>query len=174
MNTSASLSPKYQYWEVFPLMTLFFGVILVVTLEASSNPELWMDLPPGLSLLCLALIGRYQQGSWLAPGAFFSLAWFLLVWIPLLLVPEVEVSAWALWWIALSTAFAFVGTVIGMALGKGQRSGRIQPPPSVAWPRLQLAIVVFTAMGLLAVFLLLRVGGISFEVFFSLDRIAQV
>jgi oligosaccharide repeat unit polymerase len=39
---------------------------------------------------------------------------------------------------------------------------------------LPVSIVIFTAIGLVAVLLLLRVGGIAFDVFFSLDRIAQV
>jgi oligosaccharide repeat unit polymerase len=155
-------------------LLFFFGAIMVFVLEASSNPNLWMDLPPGLFVLCLAIVGRYQQGSWLAPGAFFCLAWFLLVWIPLLVAPEVQVSAWALWWIWSSMVFAYLGTVIGIALGKGRQPARVEPSPPFAWPGLPLSIVIFTAIGFVAVFLLLRVEGIAFGVFFSLDRIAQV
>jgi oligosaccharide repeat unit polymerase len=69
---------------------------------------------PTAFLAVLAAVARLRLGSWVAPGAFFSLVWLGQV-ILSFVIPDYPVWPGTLWWIALSCFVFLLGALLGKA-----------------------------------------------------------
>lgn len=73
-----------------------------------------------VAVAAVALLGRLTFRTWLHPGAFFALVWlFLLAFslsAPLFGQEQLPVWEGAIWWIALTLACVYAGSVLGMRM----------------------------------------------------------
>ena len=129
------------------------------------------NLIPALVLVSLALLARRTLGSWLSPGAFFSVFWSVAVWVPLAFAPDSLVAASGMWWIVASCVSVYVGSAAGVALVGSNPAGS---PISRRWPGLRLAIVGLSIAGFGAALDVLASRGYSYTVFFSPTSLAHV
>ena len=131
---------------------------------------------PALLLIFLAVFARVQQGSWLAPGAFFALIWSIFVFAPLILAPDFYMWSGAIWWI-LFVAFA---VYVGSILGSGRGFSKLIPYFSrdktnkLKFPWIRKIIFICTLLGLGAVIITLHSRGYNIFSLFSLDSIQQM
>jgi oligosaccharide repeat unit polymerase len=65
-------------------------------------------------LILGAIWARIDQGSWFAPGAFFSLVWVVYVMLPLVVAPDLEVWPGVIVAIGIATFVLYTGTVMGV------------------------------------------------------------
>jgi len=79
---------------------------------------------PTVFLLLLTAAARISQGSWAAPGAFFTLFWVVLV-ILSYVVPEYPVWAGSLWWIVATCFTFYVGSLTLIAYKARRRGVRV-------------------------------------------------
>lgn len=125
--------------------------------------EQWMfAVFPGGLLGVLAMIARFQQGSWLAPGAFFSLFWTVAVAYPLLL-SDYKITQGVLLWI-LAMVFAFY---IGSSIGDGSllKSARYNARSYNYYtqiPFISCIIIVCAVLGILSSVINVLTFGYSF------------
>jgi oligosaccharide repeat unit polymerase len=176
VETSASLIRTNEYWRIFAVGTVVVVVAALLLFELDANPTLLAVMPPAISLLAVAIVSRQKQGSWLAPGAFFALAWSGFVWLPLLVAGELAVSPWAVWWIVGSAAAVSLGAQFGISAGTRADRNRAQRggPRNFRAPAPEALIVLCTIIGAVAVLLLLRTKGLGFSVFLSSDSLNQI
>src|SRR5439155_427721 len=108
----------------------------------------------------LAFLIRFQQGSWLAPSAFFSLVWAVLVWLALGLASDVPLSALALWWIVLSVVAVWIGGAFATGVTKrtGQGSETVSLAAGVAAVLTTKATLLFCLVIMAGSFLASRVA----------------
>lgn len=79
----------------------------------------WLCCWPPVALLgILAAMLRSTQGSWLAPGAAWSVLWFCATAFPLVLAPEYPVNSVAIWVIFICCFFVAFGSLCGDRLGR--------------------------------------------------------
>jgi hypothetical protein len=132
----------------------------------------WGALPPLLLLPCLAWFARRQQGSWLAPGAFFALAWALLPWMAILVAPDFYVWPPALWVIVIGSVAVVVGAIVGESLWAGGPVVAAAGPPAL--PGLRFLALAGAALGVIGVLILLRSLGQSPLIYFSPTQLAEL
>jgi oligosaccharide repeat unit polymerase len=145
--------------------------LLVLSLSLANT---WLgDLAPFVVAVGLALLIRRQQGSWLAPGAFFALAWCVLAGLPLLILPDAAVWPPAIWWIVTSMIAVYLGSLWGQS---GVKPPRI-PIPNTASRftsrELEWLILGLTLVGFVAVGALLVDRGLGPDVFLSIHKLAR-
>src|SRR5689334_14039277 len=78
-------------------------------------------------LALLAVIGRLWWGTWLAPGALFTLYWTLAILGPLVLAPENPVAVGPVLWIVAAGVSVFVGALIGGSPGRAAPAAPFAP-----------------------------------------------
>lgn len=90
--------------------------------------ESWLlAIIPALLILFLALFIRAASGSWLMPGAIFSLFWAIMVFLPLLIAPDYEVAAGSVWSILAACFAVYAGTLVagsGLLVGRSMTTGK--------------------------------------------------
>ena len=69
-------------------------------------------------LILVAVWARIDQGSWFAPGAFFSLVWVVYVFVPLVFAPDLEVWPGVIVAITVATFVVYAGSVVGVGGGR--------------------------------------------------------
>jgi len=77
-----------------------------------------------LFLAIFALFARVQQGSWLAPGAFFALYWSAFVILSLFAVQDFNVAPAGILWILFAVFTVYTGTMLGSG---GMLFKRVRP-----------------------------------------------
>ena len=133
----------------------------------------------GLLLLAFALFARIQQGSWLAPGAFFALYWAAFVILALVVAPDFDVRPEGLLWILFSIFVVYLGSIVGL----GKMLFKTVPYSmkekinnsfnyKLNFPWLSQIVVICSILGLGAmVVLILSAGqGFSLESIFKIGR----
>lgn len=71
-------------------------------------------LVSSVPLVLTAIVARIDQGSWYAPGAFFALIWTVLVYVPLVLAPDIQVWPFTLIAISIAVGVFYGGSIVGM------------------------------------------------------------
>lgn len=61
-------------------------------------------LIPAILLLILATFYRKYSGSWLEPGAYFAMVWSFYTVLPIVVKPDYQIWAGAIWWIFFSVS----------------------------------------------------------------------
>jgi oligosaccharide repeat unit polymerase len=82
-------------------------------MEITISNTWWTCILLAVPLVLIAVWARIDQGSWFAPGAFFSLIWSIYVMMPLLLAPDIEVWPGAVGAISLAVSIVYAGSVLG-------------------------------------------------------------
>src|SRR2546421_720022 len=102
-----------NYRDALLLLTFLLGFgFVAVAFTVSGQFE--ADLVAAVVLTALALVIWVQQGTWLAPAAFFGLFWAVLAWLALGFASDVAVSPAALWWIVLCVVAVWIGGCVGV------------------------------------------------------------
>jgi oligosaccharide repeat unit polymerase len=128
----------------------------------------------GLVLIAFATCMRLVAGTWLQPGAFFSLWWCFAGILPLLLAPEEPVGANAmLWLIAASIAVS-----AGAAAGNYGSKTRLNATPAPATDRELFVfgwiVVVSIALGMASNIAFIAASNISFRDLFDIQKVIVV
>ena len=162
-------------------LSLGLGILVgLLVLYLSSVAGNWLFLfTIGLLLLVFALFARVQQGSWLAPGAFFALYWAVFVLGVLIIAPDFDVRVEGLLWILFSTFAVYLGSIVGL----GKMLFRAVPYSmekkinnssncKLNFPWISQIVVICSILGLGAVVvLILSTGqGFSLESIFKIGR----
>ena len=74
----------------------------------------WVCMLLAVPLVLIAVWARIDQGSWFAPGAFFSLVWVVYVLVPLVFAPDLEVWPGVIVAISVAAFVVYAGTVMGV------------------------------------------------------------
>ncbi|MBS0170434.1 MAG: oligosaccharide repeat unit polymerase [Nitrospira sp.] len=147
------------------------------------NNTWWVCILLALPLILLAGWARIEQGSWFAPGAFFSLLWVGYSVGPLMLAPDLAVWPGALVMIWIITLIVYVGTVTG--LGQfGSASHHVKAVSRNNWPTVETfnkvgaslrnAMIFCGTLGCVAVVMLVQSGGYSIGDLLSTDAVAAM
>ncbi|MCW5793369.1 MAG: oligosaccharide repeat unit polymerase [Nitrospira sp.] len=148
---------------------------------ALNNPW-WVSMLLALPIILLAGWARIEQGSWFAPGAFFSLLWVGYSVGPLILAPDLAVWPGAFVMIWVIVLIVYVGTVTG--LGQLGRSHHVKSVSRGNWPAmatsknlgisLRSAMIFCASLGCIAVVTLVQSGGYSIGDLLSTDAVAAM
>lgn len=92
-------------------------------MEITISNTWWACMLLAVPLVLIAVWARIDQGSWFAPGAFFSLVWVVYVLIPLVFAPDLQVWPGVIVAIGIATFVVYAGTVMGVG---GIRAPSIQ------------------------------------------------
>ncbi|GAB1722138.1 MAG: oligosaccharide repeat unit polymerase [Nitrospira sp. CR1.1] len=152
-------------------------------MNVAVNNTWWICMLLAIPIVLMAGWARIEQGSWFAPGAFFSLLWVMYAVGPLMLAPDLEVWPGALVMIWTITLMVYVGTVTG--LGQfGQASHQVNMTSRNTWPArdrsnnaavsLGHATMFCGILGCIAVVALVQSGGYSIGDLLSTDAIAAM
>jgi oligosaccharide repeat unit polymerase len=140
--------------------------------------EFEADLVPATVLTALAFVIRLQQGSWVAPAAFFGLVWALLVWLALGFASDVPIGPASLWWIVLSVVALWIGTCLGVAMeNRGAHGLRTEATGEIRrlrLPGLNKLIIILSLLGCGATLVLLQSRGEGLDSLLSLERLAAL
>lgn len=139
------------------------------------NENWLLSLIIAVLLAMLALLGRAQQRSWLAPGAFFALVWSGFLLLALIGAPHYEVSVAAIAWIFASALAVYAGSLVGahgLAMPVGQHGAL--PATRFHLPWLRGILILCILLGIGSSFVLLKSGGYSLTTLLSLDMLAQI
>ncbi len=116
-----------------------------------------------LGQLLLACLFRIVGGSWFAPGAFFSLYWFVFMLYPWLLAPGYPIQASGVLWILFSSCAVCAGAVVArgyMVYYHQQRWGqRPVVVKQLVFPWLNVILLCSIFLGLCAPVYLLHSQG---------------
>ena len=115
-----------------------------------------------IAMASLAIIGRYINRTWLHPGNFFCLFWFLLTIIPILIAPENPVYPLGIWYIFCFSLAILLGSLVWSFIDPNTILGKALTVADNKLDRyaktlLQLTIV-FIILSFLGVLLLLLYG----------------
>ena len=146
--------------------------------------ESWAaSLGAGLLLALLAGCARHYAGSWLEPGAFFSLVWSFYVLVPLVFAPSYVVWPGGVMWIVTS-AFAIccgswlVGGDRRKKLAGVRHPGTISPvfrtgfPPLGRW--LKPLLLFSVCCGLMYSFVAMEEMGLNPATLFSVEGLVAI
>jgi len=168
-------------------LSLCFGILIGLSVLCLSNiAGNWLFLfTIGLFLFGFSLFIRIQQGSWLAPGAFFALYWAVFVILALVVAPDFDVRPEGLLWILFSIFAVYIGSVIG--LGKmlfkaippsGQTRiknlSTYRKPNNLNFPWLKQLVILCSILGLGAIIVLVLSTGRDLLSLLSLESISQI
>lgn len=153
---------------------------------------LWIDplkndsfsLIPLLMLILLAIFARIQQGSWLAPGAFFASVWSIFIFSSFFGAIDYDLHPASLWWILCCSTVVYVGSLLGSGVGMNrfvpnrssqQLSGRVYGKGTDALLHgLSGMVLVCTISAFIAVGILIESRGLGILSLSSLDMIVQM
>jgi len=122
-----------------------------------------MGLIPPLTVLGVtALIARRIHHTWLNPGAFFSLTWFLFCLAPVLFAMEFEVKPYGVWVITAIAVSVTLGSLVGLTINEGSE---VHPNKERSLETIQTVIPVFIFVLSLASLL-----GVVLLYFFGISR----
>jgi len=134
-----------------------------------------LSLIIGLFLAMLAVFGRVQLRSWLAPGAFFALVWSGFTLLALVGAPHYEVSAAAIGWIFASVLAVYAGSLVGAyGLVISTRQREALPATHFHFPCLHRILILCILLGIGSSFVLMKSSGYSLTGLLSLDTLAKV
>ncbi|MFQ6678518.1 MAG: O-antigen polymerase [Fidelibacterota bacterium] len=117
-----------------------------------------------------SLVMRKIYKSWFAPGAFFPLAWFFFILIPMIFAPEFPFYFFGLWVItAMAIAFA-AGSLLGYNEEENleNKKSEMVKPISGYKSIISYSTLTMTGLSFLGVILLLRFSMEKFQMNFSL------
>jgi len=139
--------------------------------------ESWVfSIIPTFLLLGLAWFARRQFGSWLYPGAFFSLFWFVALLAPLVLAPDFDFWPGAAWWILLFSWIVYVGASFGHGFRDLNTAPAARDMPTrmyhMRWGKQML--VLFALLGLIGVQIIISARGVPLWGLFSPTVVAQI
>ena len=77
-----------------------------------------------IAMAALAITGRIFYKTWLQPGSFFSLFWFLLTLIPLIISPENPVYPLGIWYIFSFSLAVLLGSLNWALINPNTRLGK--------------------------------------------------
>src|SRR5688500_17404586 len=83
-------------------------------MEITISSTWWACMVLTVPLILGAIWARIDQGSWFAPGAFFSLVWVVYVMLPLVVAPDLEAWPGVIVAIGIATFVLYTGTVMGV------------------------------------------------------------
>jgi len=136
-----------------------------------------------LLFLTFLLFIRIQQGTWFAPGAFFTLCWFIFTFVPLLFIPESDIWLPSILWIMASAFAVYIGSIIGSGTGLSRAITRLKKDSAsqdhlsetrkLYFPWHTQLTIIFTGLSFLAIVFLLWSAGNSLSVFTSLSSLSQ-
>jgi oligosaccharide repeat unit polymerase len=122
-----------------------------------------LSLVPALLLLLLALVARRQFGSWISPGAFFSLYWAVALLCCLLLAPDFQLWPGATWYVLLVAYAFYYGFYLTWKYareGEGPSGAAGRPGASMApFHGVEAVILVCCLFGLISAYLLITRAG---------------
>lgn len=121
----------------------------------------------------LVFFARVQQGSWLAPGAFFALLWFIYLLLPLLFAPDYPAWWGSYLWVAVSVFSLFVGSTVGMDNFKLTTREKIKKTSLVFWGA-KTIIILSSLIGFLALFLTMVSRGFGWSSFSSIELLSEM
>lgn len=169
---------------VFKNISLLLGLGILVNLLVSYLVSVtgdWLFLfIIGLLLLVFALFARIQQGSWLAPGAFFALYWAVFVLLALIILPDSSIQTKGILWILFVVFAVYMGSIIGSSrmLSKMVPSSTEKQPLhqkyNLSLPWLGQITFLCSILGLGAVIVLLLSAGQGFSSLFSFESMSQI
>jgi len=139
----------------------------------------------GLLLLAFALFARVQQGSWLAPGAFFALYWAVFVLLTLIIAPDFDVRPEGLLWILFSVFAVYIGSVIGLGkmlfktVPSSERQTKIKNlstyrKSNLNFPWLKQLVFLCSILGFGGVIILVLSAGFDISSLFSIESISKM
>lgn len=130
---------------------------------------------PALALLFLSIFARFQSGSWLFPGAFFSLVWSGAVFIPLVLAPDFTVLAMGVTWIFASCFAVYVGCILGTGgLSRKKLFNKKVPTEVLSLPYINEIIIICILLGFCSNYLIISSKGYSLIDLFSLNSLVNM
>ena len=99
---------------------------------------------PLFALVCMAIVARFYQRSWLAPSAFAPLIWSIYILVPLSIAPAYKVSGLSVWIIVFLISCVQLGAMFG------EKRGFLLESPADPKPRFSkkqiLLFVVFLSV----------------------------
>jgi oligosaccharide repeat unit polymerase len=101
-----------------------------------------------LTLVAFAALMRAATGTWLQPGAFFSLMWCFAGIVPLVLAPQERVEPNAVFWLLAASIAMSAGAVIGNGGIKTRRLARPAPATDRELAIFGVILVVSLALGI--------------------------
>lgn len=154
-------------------------------MEVAISNSWWACMLLAVPLVLVAVWARIDQGSWFAPGAFFSLVWVVNVLVLLLLAPDQDVWPGVIAVVWIATVVVYVGSIMGVGGIRVpnllvQRVVRIEKDAniteSINTPIVSSALgngtIFFGLMGCMAVIALIKSEGYGIEDLFSVDAVA--
>lgn len=107
---------------------------------------------PAVALIVFTFFARFQQRSWLAPGAFNAMYFSFIVGMTVFL--EVyKLWPWALWWIFFGVVLFYLGNLAGEGYAASDEK-KARPPEELRHRWLHVAIPISAALGISQIFLL--------------------
>ena len=127
-------------------------------------------------IVAVAFFARFNEGSWLSPGAFFAMLWSLYILCALFFIEDFDTLSGALLWIFLSCGAIHVGCLFGRGLTdrKGRTSNVIGSTNLADFPNLKKFLLFFTLIGLIEICFIFYKTGFSMTTFLSLESISEV
>lgn len=132
--------------------------------------EIFFLVIPLVFLVILVFLFRLYQGSWFAPGTFFLFFWGMVIFASLILAPDYQVSAWAIWWITVS-CFCFA---VGSLFGTPFKSNSQKKQGEFKLPGLSFVILFCISLGLISILIEITASGYELSDFLTLKSIAKM
>ena len=127
-------------------------------------------------IITVAFFARFNEGSWLSPGAFFAMLWSLYILCALFFIEDFDTLGTALLWILLSCWTIHFGCLFGKSLTTRteRASNNIHATNLGDFPYLKKILLIFTMMGLIEICYISYTTGFSMTTFLSLESISGV
>jgi len=109
--------------------------------------------------------------EWTSPGSFFAIYWTIAVVLPLVFAPEGYVISWlSILWINIFVFSLGMGSMMGSMM-KVKRVDNVKEIIEQKFHNLHKYVILFTFLGFIGVFYLLRLYGKGINVFFSFETL---
>src|SRR5512140_903755 len=134
----------------------------------------WAALGLGVGLIGWAATMRILTGTWLNPGAFFSLFWCFAGILPLVFAPEEPVGWNAMLWLIAASIAVSAGTAIGNG---GLKTVRLRHPSPATDRELILfgwVLALSVGFGLISNIAFLAGSGIPLSDVFDISKLVVV
>ena len=175
---SHSLKSEFKNLRLPLVLGSLVGLLVLYLVSITGD---WLFLfTMGLLLLGFASFARIQQGSWLAPGAFFALYWAVFVLLALIILPDSSIQTKGILWILFVVFAVYMGSIIGSGrmLSKMIPSSTEKQPLhqkyNLSLPWLSQITFLCSILGLGAVIVLLLSIGQGFSSLFSSESMSQI